>query len=292
MRYEVQQLRDGWPGTDHTVKTIVRLVNESVTDPVVRRVAENIVRDIPERDKLGEIRAISRFVRSRIRYTGEPVETIKTPRVLVDEIQRYGKATGDCDDHVVLALALHRMVGTQCDIPVISQRADGIANHIYIRCFVPGRGWVTDDLIMKKEPLGWEPPSSKVTKKKTYLAPAGPSLIPAISALGCCGGSCSRSVVGLLPESGVGQVEIIVAGISAAATAASLAAQLAMQKKALKTQEKAMDQAQKQFEQQREDQAAAIAAANSLEAPSSGGGWGVALGVLAIGGAALYLLTD
>ena len=295
MRYEVQQLADGWSGTDATVRTISRLVNESLTDPKVRLLAEHIVRRLPERDKDAEIRAISDYVRRHIRYTSEAVETIKTPRVMVDEIQRYGKAVGDCDDHLTLWLALHRIVGTKADIQVISQRPDGIANHIYGRVW-NGHRWIADDTIMKKNPLGWEAPADRVTKRKSYTAPAGPSMIPALDGLGCCGGSCSRSRMSSLPEDeGVGQyVELIAAGIGAATTAATMAAQMAAQKKAIKVQKDAMEDARKQADEANKLRQAEIDSAERIASTSGGGsmGLGTVLGILAVGGAALYLMSD
>lgn len=167
MRHEVIQLSDGWAGTDQTVRTIERLADEALTDPIVVETAHDIVRHLPERDKRAEIRAVSMWVRRHVRYTNESVETIKTPRYLLTEIRKHGRGTGDCDDHVLLCAALHRVLGNKVRFRVISQRADGIASHIYMEIF-DGRGWVPDDLIVKNKPVGWEIPAHRVTNQKTY----------------------------------------------------------------------------------------------------------------------------
>ena len=168
MRHEVQTLADGWRGTDQTIRKINSMVNQSLLDPVVVTTAQNLVRPLPERDKDAEIERISNYVRSHIRYTNESVETLKTPRLMLDEIRKYGRAVGDCDDHVLLWAALHKAVGNPVRFKVVSQRQDGVANHIYGEVYSPTRGWVADDLIVKNQPLGWSIPAREVTQSKTY----------------------------------------------------------------------------------------------------------------------------
>lgn len=169
MMHEVKEIGSGWTGTDETVREIERLVEDAILDPVVVETAHNIVRNVPERDKMGEARAISEWVRSHVRYTNERVETIKTPRYMIDEIAQYGKAVGDCDDHVTLWAALHSVVGNPVRFRVISQRPDRIANHIYGEVYVNGR-WVPDELIVKNRPLGWSIPRGEVTKDRVYYS--------------------------------------------------------------------------------------------------------------------------
>lgn len=285
MRSEVLEIPYGWRGTDATVGHIHRLVKESATDPVVRGVAEDVVRNVPERSPDEDIRAISRFVRSRLRYTNESIETLKTPRVICDEIRRNGKFVGDCDDAVTLWLALHNIIGTPTDIQVISQRRDGTANHIYGRAW-NGHHWIADDTIKKNRGLGWEAPRKVVTARKTYMGPP-----PQRQEVGCyCGGSCSRSYAGT-PD-GLGVVDVAVAliggAVSVATTAASIGAQLALQKKADEAQKKALAESRRQFDEQQQAEqdkaAAAMAIAAGMPPPSGDGVTKLALlGALALG---------
>jgi hypothetical protein len=169
VRHEVMQLADGWAGTDTTVAKATQLVMDSLVDPIVRTTAEDIVRNLPERDKGAEIRAVSRFVRDNIRYTNEGVETIKTPRFLLDEVREKGRAVGDCDDHVILWLALHKVLGQKVRIKVVSQRPDGRATHIFGQVYNPQtKVWITDDTIKKDRKIGWGVPMNKRTAEKTY----------------------------------------------------------------------------------------------------------------------------
>jgi hypothetical protein len=168
LRHEVIQLSEGWAGTDQTVAKAREMVNASLTDPLIVTTAQNIVRNVRERDKWTEVVAISNFVRSHIRYTNEGIETLKTPRLMLEEIERYGKAVGDCDDHVILWAALLRAVGFSVRYRVISQRPDQLANHIYGEVLVPGRGWVGDDTIVKWRPVGWSAPPERATRDRIY----------------------------------------------------------------------------------------------------------------------------
>lgn len=172
MRHEVINLSEGWAGTSQTVETIMRLVDDSLTDPLVVTTAQNIVRNVAERDRMAELRAVSAFVRSKMRYTNESIETLKTPRLMVQEIQRYGKAVGDCDDSVILWMALLKSVGHRVRATVISQRRDKAATHIYAEDFINGQ-WVSDDTIVKNKPLGWSAPAREKTVTRHYAASMG-----------------------------------------------------------------------------------------------------------------------
>ncbi len=170
MEARVVELPDGWAGTHLTVREAQRLVDESLTDPLVVTTAQHLVRNLPERDQWAEAQAISRYVREHIRYTNEGIETIKSPRRLLEEIRKYGRAVGDCDDHVILWAALHKALGHPVRFTVVSQRPDGAASHIYGETYIRGRGWVADDLIVKHQPLGWRIPRAEITREVRYMA--------------------------------------------------------------------------------------------------------------------------
>ncbi len=174
MRHEVVNIPTGWAGTNATVAKVKEVVDASLQDPKVVLQAQHLVRHLPERDKTAEIRAVTSFVRRKVRYTNEGIETLKTPRVLLDEIDHYGKAVGDCDDHVILWMALHRALGNPTRIKVVSQRPDKLAGHIFGEVYNSNtKRWVTDDTIVKNKPVGWSHPKGKFTRVKTYSGTSG-----------------------------------------------------------------------------------------------------------------------
>lgn len=165
-------LSDGWAGTDQTVAKIMQMVDDSLTDPLIVTAAQGIVRNVRERDRMAELRAISAYVRSKVRYTNEGIETLKTPRLMIQEIQKYGKAVGDCDDSVILWMALLKSIGHKVRAVVVSQRRDKAATHIYAEDFINGK-WVSDDTIVKYKPLGWAVPERERTVTRHYAAMGG-----------------------------------------------------------------------------------------------------------------------
>lgn len=167
MRHEIVQLADGWAGTDLTVQRIADLVHQSLLHPIVVTTARSLVRDLPDRDNDAEIAAVSRFVRSRIRYTNEGIETLTAPWMMLEEIQKHGRYAADCDEAVLLWAALLRALGLRVRADVISQRPDGIANHIYAEVYSKTHGWIADDTIVRHKPLGWQA-TKGVTAKKLY----------------------------------------------------------------------------------------------------------------------------
>jgi hypothetical protein len=167
VRHEIVQLADGWAGTDLTVQRIADLVHQSLLHPIVVTTARSLVRDLPDRDNDAEIAAVSRFVRSRIRYTNEGVETLTAPWLMLEEIQKHGRYAADCDEAVLLWASLLRALGLRVRADVISQRQDQIANHIYAEVFSKTHGWIADDTIVRHKPLGWQA-TKGVTAKKLY----------------------------------------------------------------------------------------------------------------------------
>ncbi len=168
MRHEIEMLADGWAGTDRTIEKMDSLADSGLTDPLVVTTAQNLVRHLPERDKLAEVQAISNYVRGKVRYTNEGVETLKSPRLMMNEIKKYGKAVGDCDDHVILWAAMHRALGNPVRFKVVSQKRDRTGGHVYGEVYARGTGWIADDLIVKHKPLGWSIPERERTRTKTY----------------------------------------------------------------------------------------------------------------------------
>lgn len=138
-----------------------RLVEESVRDPAFRSAALRIVRDarVPERDADGEIRAISRFVRS-MRYQRDPAlaELFVEPRTLARLVAAGSPdAAGDCDDSAMLGAALHEALGRRTRFAVGGDEP-GRWRHVWIEVEHPRRGWIAiDDVVRGLAPGTWRP---------------------------------------------------------------------------------------------------------------------------------------
>jgi len=152
MGLNIENLRSGDAGTWQTVQVIRRFVAEGRVDPLIRKQAIAVVGSggrQPER----EVSALLNFVRRRIRYVADPVDTefvASARRVL--EI-----GGGDCDDLVVLLGALLESIGyeTQVKVMAVDRRAE--YEHVYLLVKIAG-AWLPLDPTSRTQGLGWEYP--------------------------------------------------------------------------------------------------------------------------------------
>lgn len=111
--------------------------------------ARQITNTLPQKDYVGEARALFRFVRDRIRYIREPIEGLQTPEATLQ------MRAGDCDDKVILLGAL--LVATGAHVKLV---AGGYSprqfSHVWLRALVRGH-WIPMDPT-EPRPMGWEPP--------------------------------------------------------------------------------------------------------------------------------------
>ena len=98
----IGRLPKGAGGPRKTLRIMRALVRKCKTDLMLRNLALEITRNVPQRDGAGEIRALHAWVRDCIRYVGDirGVETLHTPRQIVLQ------AAGDCDDKSLLLATL------------------------------------------------------------------------------------------------------------------------------------------------------------------------------------------
>lgn len=153
-------LPSGSAGIAATLKVMVRLAREYKKDSGVRELATRLVRDLPQYDTLGEVKALHAFVRDAIRYTNDirGVETVQTPRVTLET------GVGDCDDKALLLAALLESIGRPARFVAIQLGGPGFS-HVLVETRAGKNGrWIPLETI-KPVPAGWYPPG--VTKKMT-----------------------------------------------------------------------------------------------------------------------------
>jgi len=107
-------------------------------------------------DKRGELLALFRFVRDRIRFTFDilGVETVQSPRYTLE------RGAGDCDDRATLLVALARAIGhpTTLRFRVIgTAQSRGRFSHVYVVARIDGRD-VALDPTYPQTPIGFEYP--------------------------------------------------------------------------------------------------------------------------------------
>lgn len=146
----------GPAGIAATLKIMKRLALQFKKDAGVREVAGSLVRDLPQYDTMGEIRALHAFVRDSIRYTGDirGVETLQTPKATLE------LGVGDCDDKSLLLAALLLSINRPARFVAVGLNGGGLSHVLVETRF--GKSWMPLETIRPVEP-GWFPPN--VTSK-------------------------------------------------------------------------------------------------------------------------------
>jgi len=117
---------------------------------LVRSFVEDAIRSVQPKDYLGEILAIQNFVAERVRYVNDPlhVELVKDPQRLVEEVDYYGTALGDCDELAAMVACCLLQVGRVCEFVVVGFGGPGEYSHVFVRVLEPrSQQWIVCDIV-------------------------------------------------------------------------------------------------------------------------------------------------
>ena len=115
---------------------------------LVNSLRNTIVRDIWPKDYLGEMLAVRNFAIERIRYTNDAlgVEQVQDPERITEQIVKYGRAAGDCDDLATWIAALCRQLGRDTQFVIVGFDKPGHFSHVFARAKEPKSGqWIVLD---------------------------------------------------------------------------------------------------------------------------------------------------
>src|SRR5437588_9627181 len=117
-----------------TAIRMAALIKQYAPLPQIRQVAEQIIGHLNAYQSGDEAEAIYNFVQQNVRYVRDPLnwEYVKTPELLLREIEQYGQSAGDCDDMSVLGGTLLRSIGFPVAIKVTSYKPDREFSHVYL----------------------------------------------------------------------------------------------------------------------------------------------------------------
>lgn len=139
-----------------TLNLMAELTKNGRRSPAIREKAVELTAFLPQKDRVGEVRAIFEFVRDEIRYVRDiqGIETVHMPEIVLEN------AAGDCDDKAMLLASLLGSVGYSTRFVAMGQ-APGAYTHVYLEVKM-GRDWSTAVALDATEPhhMGWRPPSA------------------------------------------------------------------------------------------------------------------------------------
>jgi hypothetical protein len=151
----LDQIPQGYLGTERTVEHIKALIQEGAKDFYVRQKAIDILleRRVKPKDYAGEIKALFEWVQQNVRYTKDPfrVEVLHSARRMLE------LRAGDCDDMTTLLGAMLEAIGHP--VRLVLAGPDPLRpllfSHIYLEAYLKGR-WIPMDATMPY-PMGWAP---------------------------------------------------------------------------------------------------------------------------------------
>ena len=158
---------------EQRIGSIQQMIEKSVQDPEMTKLAMQITKHCPDRDGMCEAKAIYKAVKKRVRYQGD-IAPIKMSTGQVEGIDRYVSARrtwqfqgGDCDDQVILIGTLASSIGLTTRLRVTAEDADGDDSHIYpivlLPKFNPSYGVAVDTTLPGMNKFGVEYPAGRTT---------------------------------------------------------------------------------------------------------------------------------
>lgn len=120
----------------HTIISALQFVIEQWgRDPAVRASAIGMLRSNANNDVQRHVLAISAWVMSHMVYLADPdgAEFVQSPTVLLKQIEKTGRAYGDCDDHVVLLGSLLNAIGIPAEAVGVKLYGSQFYNHVVIQ---------------------------------------------------------------------------------------------------------------------------------------------------------------
>jgi len=145
---EQKTLPHGDAGAYTTLREMKRLVVESMKDPVVLEEAKRVIRSAGGKNRFSQAHTIAAHMQSVMHFVRDPyqIETLHTPRYMIDRYIPHGIFEADCDDYAILSAALAKAVGLKT-VFVIMGFLDSRAPwaHVFTMAETE-RGWVPFDV--------------------------------------------------------------------------------------------------------------------------------------------------
>jgi len=141
---------DGREGTIATLKIMRDVARKGKESLSVRTLATQLAATVPPKDWVGEVKAVHKFVRDKIRYVKDirGIETIQIPEVTLQ------LKSGDCDDKSILVASLLETIGHPVRFVAIGFKPDDFV-HVYPETRI-GTKWVSVETTEPVE-IGWTP---------------------------------------------------------------------------------------------------------------------------------------
>lgn len=164
-KIENMTLSGGLQGNLQTISFMQKVAKRSAGKPEVRAFATKILQiyQVPSHAYTDEALAIGEFVQKHMRYVRDPRdhELLQDPVMMIEQMEKHGFTSGDCDDMSLLIATLLLSTGHNPRFRAVRYgNKTGNYNHIYVVVYDknhPGPVSRTVlDAILKDRPIGSE----------------------------------------------------------------------------------------------------------------------------------------
>ena len=144
-------LPDGQPDAVGILRHLADLAFLFSQNDVVRDTSISVIASSIDNNEWESINLITRFVREKVVYVGDPVDTeyVTSPVVMIQNIVNDGVTYGDCDDHVLLHCSMLGSVGIRCRPVAVKLNPESpVFDHVITEVYYRG-SWRDIDLCAK-----------------------------------------------------------------------------------------------------------------------------------------------
>lgn len=142
-----QRLLPGRMGAEQTLNEMRRLTIEAIQSQVPRDYVILILRGCYAQNPESLAIGLFHFLMQRIIIIDEFEEVLRSPLILLSEIEANGKTSGDCDDCAMLSASLLASAGAMVRFRAIERQLDGSYAHVFTEYKFPRRGeWLQFDI--------------------------------------------------------------------------------------------------------------------------------------------------
>lgn len=134
---DIRSIDYGDRGVMQTLQAMAALVNDGVNQPTVVHFARRLAVVSGVRMYAQQAMGIRQWLAQVWRFVDDPPdrELLRDPAVLLNEYQRYGTITGDCDEVAILGAALGKAIGLQAEFVALGfynpDGTPGRYEHVY-----------------------------------------------------------------------------------------------------------------------------------------------------------------
>lgn len=140
---------------EFVLKVMEKTKNKAAATPEIREAAIAIVRNgggIANNAVGEQLNRLIAFAKQAIIYVRDPYgfEYIQTPQRILKDIETYGYAMGDCDDHALFLCTMGSAIGIKSRLVAVKLNGSAGWNHV-ISSFYLDDNWINVDACSKSK---------------------------------------------------------------------------------------------------------------------------------------------